>query len=95
MYSDLSLFLENAAFDRARVEVVTTDGDNFTGISDWINESFDDDLGWDFDDVEGVSYQALPFGDIARVRLVGATAWAWEYDKARTAPTRELELAAV
>ena len=95
MYSELHRFLENAAIKKKRVEVIAMDGDRFTAISDGINESFDDDLGWDFDDVKGVNYQILPFGDIARVRLVGATAWAWEYDKARTAPTRELELAAV
>ncbi|MCL1997804.1 MAG: hypothetical protein FWG65_03460 [Turicibacter sp.] len=40
-----------------------------------------------------VNYQVLPFGDIARVRLVGATEWAWEYDQVQAASTRELELA--
>ncbi|MCL1997755.1 MAG: hypothetical protein FWG65_03210 [Turicibacter sp.] len=93
MYPKLYDFLEKAADNGARVEVITTNNDRFTGVSNWESESFDGDFGWDFKNVKGVNYQSLPFGDIARVRLVGSTEWAWEYDQAQATSTRELELA--
>ncbi|MCL1999455.1 MAG: hypothetical protein FWG65_11890 [Turicibacter sp.] len=96
----LELFLtENKG---RRVEIHTKRMGNigvmaFTGISQGLEqdcgENFDE-FGWSFSDVLGLAYSNtfLTFGDIARVRLVGATEWAWEYDRAQ-APARELELA--
>ncbi|MCL1997806.1 MAG: hypothetical protein FWG65_03470 [Turicibacter sp.] len=54
MYSDLCDFLELAADNGQRVEVLTVDKDVFTGISAYQDEGYDDDIGWAFDDVKGV-----------------------------------------
>ena len=44
----------------------TKDGEIFTGVSENIDE--DDDLGWSFGKVEGVSYSIIALKDIASVR---------------------------
>ena len=86
MYSELYDVLEMAQLaesdDDAKLEVVTKSGDTFTGISNCPDDG-DDHLGWDFAEVEGVSYSFLYLKDIARVRRVGDTEWAWEHDKAK------------
>ena len=66
MYAGLVDILEPAMLDGARVEVKTKDGDIFTGISDGIYE--DDDLGWFFEEVEGVDYSIITLEEIASVK---------------------------
>ena len=72
MYSELHQFLEHAMLDKARVKVITKDGETFTGISDGLDEADYDDLGWHFDDVKGVDYSIISFDDIAKVHRVTA-----------------------
>ncbi|MCL2015422.1 MAG: hypothetical protein FWG68_04150 [Defluviitaleaceae bacterium] len=65
-----------------RIEVETTEPKEiFTGISDTYAEDCGDnydEIGWFFSDVKGVNYGVIDLKDIARVRLVGETAWAWD-----------------
>ena len=67
--NELWLFLENAAIERARVEIETMSGLVFTGISDCLDETDEnDELGWLFSDVVGYRYSNLPFKDMKSVR---------------------------
>jgi hypothetical protein len=70
MYSELHDFLELAMLDRARVEVVVTDGESFTGVSRGLDEADFDDLGWHFDDVMGADYSIISFKDILSIKRV-------------------------
>ena len=69
MYGELHTFLELAALDGAMVEVKLMDGEIVIGRSDWLDEGFDDMLGWSFDEIEGLSYGiVVSFDNIASVR---------------------------
>ena len=56
--------------------IAAEDGHTFTGIS-WHLDEAEHDLGWTFRDVEGWEYSGLPLKDIAKVRRVGETEYAY------------------
>jgi hypothetical protein len=70
MYDELADFLEAAMLDNARVEVAAKDGKTFTGVSAGMDEGYDDDLGWFFNDVIGSVYGSIPLGKIAKVQRI-------------------------
>ncbi|MCL1994791.1 MAG: hypothetical protein FWG63_01135 [Defluviitaleaceae bacterium] len=76
MFGALLLFLDKMAFEDTRLEVITKDGEVFTGLSADLDEG-DDDLGWSFKHVDGVSYDILYLKDIASVRRVGEVEYAY------------------
>ena len=89
-HKDLIAFLDD--YENIRVEVETSFYGSFTGVSCYIEEDCGenyDEFGWFFSDVEGVNYNAICLKDIARVRLVGETTWAW--DISQTAPQKYLQ----
>ena len=81
MFGKLHLFLTKSKGERLEIttkhiEGAAENGFTFTGVSYCIEEA-DDDLGWVFKDVENWKYSALCFKDIARVRRVGETEYAY------------------
>ncbi|MCL2015420.1 MAG: hypothetical protein FWG68_04140 [Defluviitaleaceae bacterium] len=83
-------FLWNNAGEQMEVE--TTIYGSFVGVSHSVEEDCGenyDELGWNFDKINGVEYSCISLKDIARVRLVGETDWAW--DISQTAQQKYLQ----
>ncbi|MCL2015526.1 MAG: hypothetical protein FWG68_04690 [Defluviitaleaceae bacterium] len=83
MIKDLRRFLNR--LNNERVEIQTTDGETFTGISHGYDEAVEEPSWW-FIHVRSEQYnittdgyfETLPFDKFARIRIEGETAWAWD-----------------
>ena len=78
--TNLCLLLERATINKERLEIETYQYGTFTGIPSGIGEG-GDDLDCVFKDVENWGYNAIDLKDIARVRRVGETEYAYVAEK--------------
>ena len=83
MINNLYLFLDRMALENARLEITTSDGIIFTGVSAGDDQADIDDgiMGWCFMDVDGSKYNVLYLKDIARVRRIGETDYSYVAEK--------------
>ena len=79
MINNLYLFLDKMAFENVRLEITTSSGGVFTGVSAGDDQADIDEglMGWYFTAVEGSKYNVLYLKDIARVRRVGEKEYAY------------------
>ena len=76
MFGNLYLFLDQMAFEDAVLEVTTKDGDIFTGQSAG-EDLGEENMAWSFKKVQNWEYDGLFLKNIARVRRVGETEYAY------------------
>jgi hypothetical protein len=70
---DYYSFFEDAADDRARVKVTMANGEIFTGVPRYLDESLDDGLGYTLDTDAGCLY-GVPFYAIESAERIPAEA---------------------
>ena len=76
MLGELYNYLDDMSYEDAVLEITTIDNEVFTGFS-LCDDEGEDDMAWCFKDVKGVPYSIIYLKDIATVRKVGESEYAY------------------